>query len=86
MFEEMLAELNTQIRSMILKNVKDFISLEGKFPIMMTREETAKLIGISVNPFDEKYRYNSKKHFPKPDEMGRWNKFEVIEYFKKGIK
>lgn len=39
MFEEMLAELNTQIRSMILENVKDFISLEGQFPTQLTRQD-----------------------------------------------
>lgn len=84
MFEEMIAELNKQVRIIVLDNIQDFISMEGKFPILMTRELTAKLIGISVNPFDEYYRY--EPDFPKPDKMGRWNKFEVIEYFTKGAK
>lgn len=86
MFEEMMAELNVQIRGMILENTKDFISMEGQFPILMTRKETAKLLGIGVNSFDDHYRYPPEMNFPKPDEMGRWNKFEVIEYFKKGVK
>ena len=86
MFEEMIAELNKQVRIIVLDNIQDFISMEGKFPILMTREQTAKLIGISVNPFDEYYRFPPEMNFPKPDKMGRWNKFEVIEYFTKGTK
>lgn len=80
MFEEMMEQINTKIRSSILDNLTDVISLEGKFPLLLNRKQVAELIGISVNSFDDHYRY--KPDFPKEDSLKRWKKSEVIAYFK----
>lgn len=52
MLEEFVEKFASQIKQEVLKDA----NIEQSFPLELTREECAKMLGCSVNTFDKRFR------------------------------
>ncbi|MDG6126725.1 hypothetical protein [Lactococcus formosensis] len=84
MFEEMIEKLKNEIHSTILDTLRDYISKDSKFPLLLSQRQLMEMIGckdistftISFKPYltfaEVKYGKSSTK----------WCRDLVIEWFK----
>ncbi|MBX5325033.1 DNA-binding protein [Streptococcus cristatus] len=72
--EELIQAIASQIKFTVLQSA----NIEESFPLELKRKDVAKMLGVSVDTFDDRFRY--QKGFPNINDK-RWPRDAVREWY-----